>query len=216
MINDSQNEKRGTVDFEVWASNAKTTRASTTTTASPTAATATSTFSMKNRSLEFLEENTFLDNEPPPPLYRALVVDDSTSNRKMLVRLLRDKCSVITEAADGVEAVDIIKTAIKADRDRSRGSIAISNITTPTGSFCLQPNYDAVLMDFIMPNMEGPEAARGMRELGYTGLIIGITGNALKADKDRFISCGANMVLTKPVNVAELEIALNLIVANRM
>jgi len=72
-------------------------------------------------------------------------------------------------------------------------------------------------MDFIMPNMQGPEAARGMRELGYTGLIVGITGNALSADRDRFISGGANMVLTKPVNIAELDNALQqLITNNRM
>ena len=72
-----------------------------------------------------------------------------------------------------------------------------------------------VLMDYVMPNMEGPEAAHTMRELGYTGLIIGITGNVLPSDKARFISQGADIVLTKPVDIRDINTAFQTITRTR-
>lgn len=46
--------------------------------------------------------------------------------------------------------------------------------------------YDAILMDFVMPRMDGPSAAKAIRHLGYAGPIIGVTGNALQSDVDWF------------------------------
>ena len=37
--------------------------------------------------------------------------------------------------------------------------------------------FDAILMDFVMPNMDGPTATRQLRTMGYTGVIFGVTGN---------------------------------------
>ena len=69
--------------------------------------------------------------------------------------------------------------------------------------------YHVVFMDHQMPNMDGPTAAKAMRDLGYKGVIIGVTGNASAADTDIFLSHGANKVLTKPVSIAMLEKALS-------
>jgi len=136
-------------------------------------------------SIEASYDKTSLNpsNRRMPPL-KVLVVDDSVSNRKMLMRLLRDRCSLIGEAVDGVDAVTQIKAVLLDDEQRQ---------------------YDAILMDFIMPNMEGPEAAKCIRELGFQGLIVGITGNVLPVDKDRFLSRGADLVLTKPVNILDID-----------
>jgi CheY-like chemotaxis protein len=45
-----------------------------------------------------------------------------------------------------------------------------------SASFC---SFDAILMDFMMPNMDGPTATRAIREMGYMGPIVGVTGRTL-------------------------------------
>jgi CheY-like chemotaxis protein len=61
--------------------------------------------------------------------------------------------------------------------------------------------YDAILMDFVMPLMDGPTATKKIREMGSYGPIFGVTGNALQSDIDYFKECGANEVLTKPLDI---------------
>ena len=46
--------------------------------------------------------------------------------------------------------------------------------------------YAAILMDFVMPVMDGPDATKAIRDLGYTAPIIGCTGNTLDMDLQRF------------------------------
>ena len=84
---------------------------------------------------------------------RILVVDDSPLNRKMLSKLLKSKGYNIEEAADGQIAVDKIKQ--EADAGRS---------------------YDVILMDFVMPVMDGPAATRAIRAMGILTPIFGLTG----------------------------------------
>jgi CheY-like chemotaxis protein len=60
-------------------------------------------------------------------------------------------------------------------------------------------------MDDNMPRMNGPDAARRLRELGYKGLIVAITGNVAKEDADRFKAHGADEVLPKPLDMKNLQ-----------
>ena len=53
--------------------------------------------------------------------------------------------------------------------------------------------YDVIALDFEMP-MSGPVAARHMRSMGCSALIVGVTGNALKEDMDVFLRAGADEV----------------------
>ena len=46
--------------------------------------------------------------------------------------------------------------------------------------------YDAILMDFVMPVMDGPDATKAIRALSFTAPIIGCTGNTLDMDLQRF------------------------------
>ena len=65
--------------------------------------------------------------------------------------------------------------------------------------------YDGILMDFIMPNMDGPSATRAIREMGVQTTVLGLTGNCMQRDIDWFKSCGANDVLAKPLVMADFE-----------
>ena len=99
--------------------------------------------------------------------------------------VLGDGVSIL-EADDGSTALDVVRTETAADRA-----------------------IDFVLMDYVMIRMNGPEAVQKMRaDLGYRGVVIGITGNALPEDLDNFRDHGANMVLTKPLTNAKLMDAM--------
>jgi CheY-like chemotaxis protein len=67
-----------------------------------------------------------------------------------------------------------------------------------------------VLMDLMMPVMDGFEATQLLRALGFTAPIIAVSGNAKREDMDRFLLCGGNSFLTKPFNLKDLTAALRL------
>jgi len=115
----------------------------------------------------------------------VLVVDDAPMNRKMLCRLLVGYCTRTIAVEDGLKGVEEMKQNIESK--------------TP---ICL------VLMDYQMPVMDGPSAANEMRGLGYTGPIIGVTGNALSSHVKTFTENGADRVLSKPLNFDALIQAL--------
>ncbi len=69
--------------------------------------------------------------------------------------------------------------------------------------------FHIVFLDNQMVRMNGVEAARLMRKVPYEGLIIGLTANAIEEDKTDFVSCGADIVMTKPLKVSKLYDILN-------
>ena len=128
----------------------------------------------------------FVDStiEATPRKITALIVDDSYLNRRMIARLLQQRSFVIFEACDGAEAVDCVSKNMR--------SLAGEHPTL---------SYDVILMDFVMPIMDGPTATKQIRALGYRGVIIGVTGNALPDDISTFLASGADVVMTKPINI---------------
>jgi signal transduction histidine kinase/ActR/RegA family two-component response regulator len=72
--------------------------------------------------------------------------------------------------------------------------------------------FDVILMDVMMPMMDGPTAAQRIRELGGRagGIpIIALTANALVGDRDRYLAAGMTDYLSKPIDVAALFAALD-------
>ena len=108
----------------------------------------------------------------------VLVVDDSSLNRNMLCRTLKAFFVIAGEVESGGAAVSFIASQM------ARGEALV----------------DAIIMDYRMPGMDGPTAAKAIRGMGYNRVIVGVTGNVLAEDMNHFITCGANAVMMKPVD----------------
>ena len=135
-----------------------------------------------------------------------LLVDDSDSNRKMCRRILSlpatpkstissasDKGSAphrILEAKDGLDCLRVYDETISSP---------------PLPLAAGQKSIDLVLMDDNMPGMLGYEAAKALRNRGYKGVIIGVTGDLYQETIDRFVNNGANEVMGKPLNISRLK-----------
>ncbi len=119
---------------------------------------------------------------------RILVVDDSPVNLKMVAMLLSNRGAKCVEAVNGAVAVEIIKSSVTASDKKN----------------CFDEKFDAVIMDNLMPVLCGPDACLSMREIGFSGLIIGLSGLVSSEDSSVFLSSGASVVMSKPVNVHEL------------
>lgn len=63
----------------------------------------------------------------------------------------------------------------------------------------LAGHYDLVLMDMHMPEMDGHEAVRKLREQGYSGKIAAVTASAMSSDSQKAIAAGCNHYISKPV-----------------
>ena len=106
------------------------------------------------------------------------MVDDKLVNRTV-GRLLLEKLGCRVDLAeDGVEAF---------------------NMTIKKG-------YDLVLMDIQMPRMNGVEATNEIKTtLKSPPLVIGLSANNMKGDKEKYISAGLDDYLTKPIKIDVLE-----------
>jgi CheY-like chemotaxis protein len=114
------------------------------------------------------------------PRKLLLVVDDSDLTRKMLCRIMKAQGYDYEEADDGDVAVEMVRKNMGRTDGRT---------------------YAVILMDFIMPVMDGPTATKHIRELGFTAPVLGVTGNGQDFDVAHFVASGANKVFTKPLDV---------------
>jgi signal transduction histidine kinase/CheY-like chemotaxis protein len=114
---------------------------------------------------------------------RILSVEDIEINRIVLDELLAETKAAIEEAVDGVQAVEKFKAS-------------------PEGY------YDFIFMDLLMPNMNGYDAARNIRNLARTDAvtvpIVALSANAYQEDVREAMAAGMNGHIAKPVDFTEL------------
>ena len=123
----------------------------------------------------------------PTPLpmtnVRLLVAEDNEINRRVLAGMLRKIGCEVTFAVDGREAVQLVE----------------------------QREFDLVLMDCQMPEMDGFEASRRIRASSTaraTVPIVALTANVLPSDRDACLAAGMNDFLPKPVRLDVLRAAV--------
>lgn len=115
---------------------------------------------------------------------KVLLAEDNDLNAEIAIMLLEDKGMKVTRAVNGKEAVKLFADA-------------------PSGSF------DVILMDIMMPEMNGYEATRAIRSLtehpdSYDIPIIAMTANAFAEDVQASLDAGMNAHLSKPIVMDEV------------
>ena len=115
--------------------------------------------------------------------HRVLIAEDNPTNRLVTTRMLERMGHRVDAVENGREAVEAVQ----------RGG------------------FDLVLMDVMMPEMDGIAATEAIRRLsGAAGAIpiIGLTANAMAADKERCLAAGMTHFETKPISAARLGAAI--------
>jgi CheY-like chemotaxis protein len=125
---------------------------------------------------------------------KILLVEDNELNAEIAGEILQDVGAQITLAENGKIAVDIFKESEAGD-------------------------FDLILMDIMMPEMNGLEATKAIRNLeredAKTIPIIAMTANAFEEDKRAALEAGMNAHVAKPIDVAVLMQVLLEVIKNK-
>lgn len=120
------------------------------------------------------EESDTKREKTSPSDYQVLIVDDSMTDRAIMKKSLKPLGITLTEATNGVEALDIIKNGDK--------------------------HFDAVLIDIEMPKMDGYTLAAEIRKYAkFKNLpLMAVTSRTSKTDRMRGVESGMTEYITKP------------------
>ncbi|GEM_PF-2161243 len=114
---------------------------------------------------------------------RILLAEDNAINQKVTCITIERYGAVVDVAGNGREALEMVERF----------------------------EYDLILMDIRMPEMDGEEACLRIRSRGMTLPIYALTADAMKGARERFIQAGMNGYLSKPLVEADL---VNLLINN--
>jgi signal transduction histidine kinase/CheY-like chemotaxis protein/HPt (histidine-containing phosphotransfer) domain-containing protein len=122
------------------------------------------------------------------PYGRVLIVDDVETNLYVARGLLAPYGLSVETAMSGFEAIDKIKDGL---------------------------TYDIIFMDHMMPRMDGIEAAKIIRGLGYSKPIVALTANALAGQAAIFMENGFDDFISKPIDTRQLNMTLNKLIRDK-
>ncbi|MCL1866799.1 MAG: ATP-binding protein, partial [Oscillospiraceae bacterium] len=116
------------------------------------------------------------------PYGKVLVIDDVEANLFVAEGLLKPYELNIETGRSGYIALERVK----------KGSV-----------------YDIIFMDHMMPKLDGIETTKKLREMGYEGIIIALSANALAGNDEMFKKNGFDEFVPKPIDVKQLDGVLN-------
>ena len=124
----------------------------------------------------------------PMPYGSVLIVDDVETNIYVAVGLLKLYKLQTETAMSGKEAINKI----------NEGKV-----------------YDIIFMDHMMPEMDGIETVKIIRDSGYTAPIIALTANAVLGQADVFLENGFDDFISKPIDIRQLNAILNKLIRDK-
>jgi signal transduction histidine kinase/DNA-binding response OmpR family regulator len=116
------------------------------------------------------------------PYGSILVVDDIATNLFVAKGLLTPYNIQIDTAESGYKAIDKISAGMA---------------------------YDIIFMDHMMPQMDGMVTTQKLRAMGYNGIIIALTANAIVGNEGMFMQNGFDGFISKPIDIRQLNAVLN-------
>ena len=124
----------------------------------------------------------------PMPYGSVLIVDDVETNIFVAKGLMTPYNIKIDSANSGLETI----AKIKSGKD-----------------------YDIIFMDHMMPQMDGIECTKHLREKGYSGSIVALTANAVVGQAKIFMENGFDDFISKPIDIHQLNMVLNKFVRDK-
>lgn len=124
-----------------------------------------------------------MPDEPVLPKAHVLIAEDNLVNQVFIKEILEEMKSTYVVVSNGQEALDALKFSA----------------------------FDLIIMDCLMPVMDGFEASRIIKEMKNNGKIksslpiLALTANAMKGDRERCLDAGMDDYITKPVRKRELK-----------
>ncbi|MFQ5631353.1 MAG: response regulator, partial [bacterium] len=109
---------------------------------------------------------------------RLLIIDDNRTNRLLLQKILQHSGCIIEEAESGIQALELVKQYHQTGKE-----------------------FDVILLDMMMPEMDGHETAQHIRESGFAenAVIVIISSSGERVNREEMQALGINRFLTKPV-----------------
>jgi CheY-like chemotaxis protein len=122
------------------------------------------------------------------PYGRVLVVDDVETNLYVARGLMAPYGISIDTVMSGFETIDKIRDGVE---------------------------YDIIFMDHMMPRMDGIEATKHIRNLGYKRPVVALTANAITGQAEMFLKNGFDDFISKPIDIRQLNAVLNKLIRDK-
>jgi CheY-like chemotaxis protein len=148
--------------------------------------------------------------DPSQPKLNVLLIDDLAVNLRILRRMVEPLHCSCTEALNGAEALEHVKTMYatsktKEDSTACTDSTSDSSPTSPVRSLpkLNKPQFDIILTDILMPVMDGLQFAAALRQFEKQNNLPSVplaamTANVFQHDKEQCYNSGVNFFLAKP------------------